>query len=617
MKKHFRQQICAFVAAIVTPSALHAASVIEFKFAAYEGNELGDSIQIILTCTPPPTNYTRVTLRATGGSAQEGADYSMFGVEAPSVEAPSAVTFYGDNGELEESPLFLEPADDGLPEPDETVQLSIGQIAEWGHGIWVPSSAVVGSRSNATVIIHNGQPSVSFAKWPSFRGSTELSPVSEAGGDKMVRIYRYGDTNDTVTVEYRTADDTARAGVDYVAQSGNLTFAAGQRSASLSIPILDNGRVDGDRELRIALTNASPGAAILAGEGRVAIADNEIPVAWDRTFQPDPSLQIGGPFAIQPDGKIIATGRSGDTNVPPNVAAFQLYRLHPNGGVDASFRSPTLYGGIGEIILDSQGRIYVTPSQNPQDNGLWTGIIRLNPEGALDTGFVTDYFTLYGPGSLAFQSDGRLLITDSGRIHRLNREGSSDATFTNLPPLSFQQPIAVTTGDRILIASQTTHSTNAPLLFRLEPNGQLDISFHTPLFDSQGDGRPYISSLKVQPDGRILIAGRFSFIDGQLRANVARLNADGTVDATFTPSPGTDAKVDRIACDALGRVIINCAGLFTRVNGWPRKTLARFLPDGRLDLSFVGPDFGETGLLARNGRVSKSIVLLSCRMAVP
>jgi len=39
----------------------------------------------------------------------------------------------------------------------------------------------------------------------------------------------------------------------------------------------------------------------------------------------------------------------------------------------------------------------------------------------------------------------------------------------------------------------------------------------------------------VQADGKILVGGHFATLAGQIRNNIGRLNADGTLDARFDP----------------------------------------------------------------------------------
>ena len=50
----------------------------------------------------------------------------------------------------------------------------------------------------------------------------------------------------------------------------------------------------------------------------------------------------------------------------------------------------------------------------------------------------------------------------------------------------------------------------------------------------------FVLATAVQPDGKTIIAGQFSSVLGQARSNIARLNADGTLDADSNPSINSD-----------------------------------------------------------------------------
>ena len=52
-------------------------------------------------------------------------------------------------------------------------------------------------------------------------------------------------SNLPVTVAYATANGTALAGSDYVAQNGTLTFAPGQTTATITVTILDDAVYEG------------------------------------------------------------------------------------------------------------------------------------------------------------------------------------------------------------------------------------------------------------------------------------------------------------------------------------------------------------------------------------
>ena len=65
--------------------------------------------------------------------------------------------------------------------------------------------------------------------------------------------------SEQVTVDYATTDGTATAGVDYTAASGTLSFAAGERSKTVSVAVLDDAHDEGEETLLLSLSNPSGG----------------------------------------------------------------------------------------------------------------------------------------------------------------------------------------------------------------------------------------------------------------------------------------------------------------------------------------------------------------------
>ena len=61
----------------------------------------------------------------------------------------------------------------------------------------------------------------------------------------------------TVTVDYLTRDGTAIAGQDYTATSGTLTFAAGETTGTVAVPVLDDAHDEGSETMKLKLSNAS------------------------------------------------------------------------------------------------------------------------------------------------------------------------------------------------------------------------------------------------------------------------------------------------------------------------------------------------------------------------
>ena len=87
-----------------------------------------------------------------------------------------------------------------------------------------------------------------------------------------------------VTVDYATADGTARAGEDYVAASGTLVFAPGETEKTVAVAVLDDAHDEGEETLVLRLSNAS-GAVLADAEGVGTIVNSDpVPKAWLARF---------------------------------------------------------------------------------------------------------------------------------------------------------------------------------------------------------------------------------------------------------------------------------------------------------------------------------------------
>jgi hypothetical protein len=97
-----------------------------------------------------------------------------------------------------------------------------------------------------------------------FSFSAALYPVSETAGSATVTVTRAGPALGTASVAYSTSDGSATSPSDYTPASGTLSFAAGQRSATFSVPIADDPDFEQPESLNVALSAAVGGAASLA-----------------------------------------------------------------------------------------------------------------------------------------------------------------------------------------------------------------------------------------------------------------------------------------------------------------------------------------------------------------
>ncbi len=95
-----------------------------------------------------------------------------------------------------------------------------------------------------------------------------------------------------------------------------------------------------------------------------------------------------------------------------------------------------------------------------------------------------------------------------------------------------------------------------------------------------------VRCLIVQPDGKILLGGYFSTVNGQSRNGIARLNPNGSLESTGTFNPGTGVSggpfdVESMALQANGKILL--AGHFSSVNGQARNGIARLNPNGSVE----------------------------------
>ncbi|MCP2028221.1 putative delta-60 repeat protein [Flavobacterium sp. HSC-32F16] len=118
-------------------------------------------------------------------------------------------------------------------------------------------------------------------------------------------------------------------------------------------------------------------------------------------------------------------------------------------------------------------------------------------------------------------------------------------------------------------------------LIRLLPDGTIDETFNIGI---GFNGNVY--SCNVQPDGKIIVAGNFTSYNGNSSGRLIRLNSDGTYDASFNTAVGASTGIIYdIALQSDGKIII--VGSFTKYNNITVNRIARLLPNGTLDNSFI------------------------------
>jgi uncharacterized delta-60 repeat protein len=126
-------------------------------------------------------------------------------------------------------------------------------------------------------------------------------------------------------------------------------------------------------------------------------------------------------------------------------------------------------------------------------------------------------------------------------------------------------------------------------ILRLNPDGSPDPTFEVTI---RQNGQNHALAMAPTPDGKVLIGGSFTNSGIQSRRGIARLNADGSLDESFDPGLGVAGvlnqdpipRVEVVALQPNGKAVIG--GVFSRVNGVNRGGLARLNADGSLDTNF-------------------------------
>jgi uncharacterized delta-60 repeat protein len=160
-------------------------------------------------------------------------------------------------------------------------------------------------------------------------------------------------------------------------------------------------------------------------------------------------------------------------------------------------------------------------------------------------------------------------------------DGAGDETFDAGEIGGIVQAIAVLPDGELLIGGEfiTMGGETRGGLARLDADGNLDLSFDPSM-------RGWVYSLLVQPDGQILVGGAFVSVNGAARPSIARLDPDGDLESatTFDVAGGVDGVVYTMALQDDGKILIG--GLFQAVQGVERSNLARLDADGTLDEDF-------------------------------
>ena len=329
--------------------------------------------------------------------------------------------------------------------------------------------------------------------------------------------------------------------------------------------------------------------------------------------------------ALQNDGKIVVVGYSNNDSRNDD---FAIVRYNSDGSLDTSFdgdgKATTAIGNSNEralgIAIQVDGKIIATGYSYNSNNDDDFTIVRYNSDGSLDTTFDTDGIVTTDFGNyeaaydITIQDDDKIVavgFSGSGRssdfaIARYNSNGSLDTTFgsdgkvttTVGIGLAYATSVAIQNDGKIVVAGYSHNSSgyNDFAIVRYNTDGSLDTTFDgdgiviTAI--SSGDGQAY--GVTIQDNGKIVVAG-FSYNGDNNDYAVLRYNSDGSLDTTFdddgivTTAIGShNDYATSVAIQNDGKIV--AAGRSSNGSGIYDFSVVRYESNGSLDSSFGGGD---------------------------
>ncbi len=282
-------------------------------------------------------------------------------------------------------------------------------------------------------------------------------------------------------------------------------------------------------------------------------------------------------MALQVDGKIVVAGKDFSNT------KFCVARYHSDGVLDASFGTAGVVllqiGSVDDqvrsIAIQPDGRIIVAGSSD-NGNDLDFAMVRLMPDGSLDNSFSVNGMVTTAIGN-DFDSGSSVLIQPDGKIVVA---GSSYGTGAE---------------------------PNKIAIVRYNSNGLLDNSFSADgKATTSNDGESCVgSSVVLQSDGKLVVAGT-----GDEEFIIVRFNEDGTLDDKFdtdgivTTLVGVASGASSVAIQPDGRIVV--AGYGNTGTG-AEFGLARYISGS--DLGVISFSKQDHGLLVYPNPIRENAVI--------
>jgi len=386
------------------------------------------------------------------------------------------------------------------------------------------------------------------------------------------------------------------------ASFANQTAAADGERYPYSLQVLPNGQLlVGGQPVPFGSPGAQPTPLAVLSAGGVYL-----PAAAPTVQQLGSVLDV----VRQPNGQLLV---GGDFNEINGQAAGYVARLDANGTPDPAFTT-ACNGVVNSVALQADGKVLLAGRFGYVAGTVRRGLARLLPGGALDGAFAPPLQPVDNSSSsqiqqVALQPDGNVLLTGYFNLRPnpaarpqvlarvLGTTGQPDPGFVPADSTG-GFTLRVQPDGRILVGGASRRlapgAIRPVLVWRLLPSGALDNSFALTPVDATRE-----TVLALDASGRIYVGNKFSAYGAVPTSDVARLLPTGAPDASFVASlSGTVYSLTALAVQPNGRVLVGADIL--RGNAY--YGLARLLPMGAEDVGFLpggGPGLDVVRLLVQ------------------
>ena len=252
--------------------------------------------------------------------------------------------------------------------------------------------------------------------------------------------------------------------------------------------------------------------------------------------QLDPALDLGSSTSarvtclnVLPDGTAVFGGRFNTVN---RAQSFYVGKLSSAGSFDPAFMpalqsASSIEAGIEAVAVQSDGKLIVGGNVTTANGFAY--LVRLHPDGSLDSTFSSENGPILYPKKLIVLPDDRIVLAGvansygQGFVRVLNADGTLDSRF-EAPVFDGSVETVALAGDGSMIVGGSFSAK----LARLEPSGALDQNWTVPC-----DGP--VKAIVFDDSGAVLIGGAFRSVGDQEHLGIARLfvtNRSGLLNAT-------------------------------------------------------------------------------------